>query len=163
MNRLIQEAINPILGKRCCRKRVWSWRSLSLGFGKQVPHGNARLVDEFYGEWEIRTYTSAWRVIRNGIILCGSKDKGDSAQELRQLQRAINQIKLGRVTSIRELSGFDIRVELEDGLAVDFLAATSREEESCVYIVCPGNVCVTFTVGVGWEIGSYDKTQTKNE
>jgi hypothetical protein len=55
MDRKVNALIKPMLGQVCCKKRVWSFKSLALGFGKKIHHGK-KLVDDFYGEWEIKTY-----------------------------------------------------------------------------------------------------------
>jgi hypothetical protein len=142
-----------MMGKLCCNKRVWSFKSLALGFGKKVHHGNKKLVDNFYGEWEIRTYCYAWRVVKNGKILCGSKDAVDSVDELNAV---LKRIKFGHFISLEQLTNFDVRVAFDTGIAVDFLAAVSDEDEGLV-IFCPENKTIKFTVGNGWKIGPSNK------
>lgn len=146
-----------MLGKLCCKKRVWSFKSLALGFGKKVYHGQ-KLVDDFYGEWEIRTYSYAWRVIKNGEILCGSSDAIDHVNELTAV---LKRIKFGRIILLEQLTNFDVRVGFDTGIAVDFLAAVSDEDEG-VTIFCPDDKCIQFTVGSGWKIGSSNKPAKKN-
>jgi hypothetical protein len=152
MDREVKASIKPMLGKLCCNKRVWSFKSLALGFGKKVHHGK-KLVDSFYGEWEIRTYCYAWRVIKNGKILCGSQDAVDSVDELTTV---LKPIKFGHVISLEQMTNFDVRVAFDTGVAVDFLAAVSDEDEG-LNIFCPENKVIEFTVGGGWRIGSSDK------
>ena len=150
-----------MFGKPCCRKRVWRSRSLSLGFGKKVYHKSPpfKLVDAFYGEWEIGTYCYAWRVIKNETILCASSDAVDSVDEL---DAAIKRIKFGRVVSLEQLTNLDVRVGFDSGIAVDFLATVSDEDEG-FHIFCPENKFIGFTVGSGWTIGPSNKPWPKKE
>jgi len=158
MDRKAKALIKPMLGKVCCKKRVWSFKSLTLGFGKKVRHGHGeKLVDVFYGEWEIRTYSYAWRVIKNGKIVCGS---GDAVDHVNELTAVLKRIKFGRIISLEHLTNLDVRVAFDTGIAVDFLAAVSDVDEG-LYIFCPENTMVTFTIGSGWKIGPSDKPWPK--
>ena len=152
MDRKVRVLIKPMLGKLCCKKRVWSFKSLALGFGKKVYHGK-KLVDNFFGEWEIRTYCYAWRVIKNGEILCGSGDAVDSVDELTAI---LKRIKFGHVISLEQLTDFDVRVGFDTGISVDFLAAV-RDKGEGLDIFCREHKTIEFTVGSGWKIGSSDK------
>ena len=150
----VQEVVARIIGKPCCRKRVWRGRSLHLGFGERIPHGDPQLIDEFYGEWEIGTYHCAWRVIAQGKVLCGRQDVVDSIDELNQ---ALNEISIGRFASLVQLTPLDVRVEFDNGLAVDFLSTVS-DGDACFHIFFGAeNLCVQFTADRGWEIGDFDK------
>jgi hypothetical protein len=119
-------------------------RSLSLGFGEKVP-GKSRV----YGEWEIGTYGCAWRVTKNGTVLCGSQDPANNFQDL---NAALNRIELGRFVFLRQLTDLDIRVQFDNDLAVDVLATISDGDE-CFHIFCPEDIYVRFSVSGGWKIG----------
>jgi hypothetical protein len=149
INTQIEKLIEPMMGNRCCRQRVWRPRSLSLGFGEKVYHGNPKLVDDFYGEWEIGTYYCAWRVIKDNRILCGSSDAVDSLDEL---DAALKRIDFGCIRSLTQPTQFDVRVLFDTGIAVEFLATTSDDDES-FHIFCPQNISVEFSIQEGWTIG----------
>ena len=106
-----------------------------------------------YKEWEIGTYYSAWRVVREGIVLCGSQDVVDSIDEL---NLSLGRIGLGRFMSLRQFSDLDVRIEFDSGVAVDFLATTSDDDE-CLHIFCPGERCIEFSVRGGWKAGPSDR------
>ncbi len=144
--------IEQIVGKPCSRKEVGRMRSLSLGFGSEVRSA-IKLNEKVYREWEIGTYRSAWRVIRGGIILCGSQDVVNSIDEL---NLALGRIDLGRFVSLRQFADLDVRIEFDSGIAVDFLVTTSDEDE-CFHIFCPGERFVEFSVGGGWKKGRADR------
>jgi hypothetical protein len=140
--------VEQIAGKPCSRKEVGRGRSLSLGFGSEIRSA-IKLNEKVYREWEIGTYCSAWRVVRGEIVLCGSQDVVDSIDEL---NLALGRIDLGRFVSLRQLAGRDVRIEFDTGIAVDFLATTSDEDE-CLHIFCPGQRLIQFSVRGGWKTG----------
>jgi len=152
INARVKEMIKPMLGKPCCRQRVWRPRSLSLGFGEKVYHGKSKLVDAFYGEWEIGTYYCAWRVVKNDRILCASSDAIDSLDEL---DAALKQIDLGCIQSLTQPTKFDVRAEFDTGITVEFIATTSDDDE-CFHIFCPQKLCAAFSAQKGWTTGRSD-------
>ena len=86
-------------------------------------------------------------------MLCASQDPADSIDELNQ---ALNGIELGRFSSLRQVGEMDVRVELDNGCAIDFLATISDDGE-CFHIFCPESICVVFSPADGWQIGPSDK------
>ena len=144
----IKEVIDPILGKRCCRKRVGNWKSLSFGFGCKIRHGNPKLVDTYYGQWEIGTYQRSWRVVQGKTILLG----GEDAMEIEELNTALGKIELKRLVAVRQSSEFDVRIEFDCEKAVEFLGAAS--DDATVRIFCPSDICAQYVIGQGWIIGS---------
>lgn len=155
MDTIINKHINLLLGNRCCRRQVGNNRSLSLGFGKKIYHDEpqTRLRDEFYGEWEIGTYYRSWRVIKDNKIICGSNDSVDSIEEL---DAALNQIDFGIVESLVQTSSFDVRVNLDNGISVDFLS-TIKDDDEIFHLFCPDNLCVIFSIHAGWRLFKSDE------
>lgn len=149
MNNDILDIIKPILGKRCCRIRVGTSRSLSMGFGEKVYHNNPNLNDTFYGEWELGTYYCAWRVMKGNRILCGASDPDGSIEEL---NKNINSIEFGCLAAIIQLSDIDVRLESDSGIAVDFLATISDDDEY-FHIFCPNHLHIELSIGGKWSIG----------
>jgi hypothetical protein len=132
-------------------------RSLSLGFGAEV-RSTINLNEKAYREWEIGTYRSAWRVVRGGVVLCGSQDAIDSIDDL---NFALGRIHLGRFVSLRQFADLDVQIEFHTGVAVDFLATTSDEDE-CFHVFCPGERFIEFSVRGGWKVGPFDKPSFGN-
>jgi hypothetical protein len=151
MNNEVQDLVVRIVGKPCTRKHVGRSRSLSLGFGE--PARKSETSGIIYREWELRTYYCAWRVVKGGRVLCGSQDVVDSIDELNQ---AINGIELGRFSSLQQVGEMDVRIELDNGCAVDFLATISDDDE-CFHIMCPEHICIVFSPAGGWQIGPSDR------
>ena len=143
-----RSAFSGLFGKQCCRQRVGEWRSLSIGFGEKVPHTDNRTADSYYGEWEIGTYSSAWRIICGDRLLCGSMNLvdffGDLDQELQRIQ-------LGIVCDIEALSSFDIRVKLDNEIFIDFFGMSTVEDEM-FHIFGPDSLYVEFKLIDGWTV-----------
>jgi len=148
-NAAIQNAISPLIGKSCCRQKVGEMRSLSMGFGAKVPHGTSNLSSDFYGEWEIGTYTAAWRVVNGGSILCGSDDSGATDEEL---DMRLNKIGFGNLTAINIIMPFDIRVMFDSGIYVEFLVCTAENDE-IFHVFGPQDLYIEWSVQNGWKIG----------
>jgi len=148
----VNEIISGVVGLPCSRKEVGRSRSLSLGFGGEV-RSSVKLNDKLYREWEIGTYRSAWRVVCGGTVLCGSQDVVDSIDEL---DAALQKIELGRFVSLRMIDDLDIRIEFDNGKAVDFLSTMSDEDE-VLHIFCPDRRVVEFSVRGGWKTGPTDR------
>ncbi len=145
----VQAIIRPAFGKLCCRKQVGYRRSLSLGFGEKVPHQNPKARDRFYGEWEIGTYNSAWRIMQAGKILCASHDPVDAIENL---DANLSNITFTRLVAVQQLTELDIRVVLDLELTIDFFAAISDNDE-VFHVFCPLNQYVEFTAENGWITG----------
>jgi hypothetical protein len=120
-----------------------------VGFGEKVPHSKPKTADTFYGEWELGTYSAAWRVIREGRVVCGSLDVVDSIDELDERLQAI---RLGAVIAVEEQSQFEIRVKLDDGVFIDFICA-SAEDDEMFHIFGPESLYVEYTCPGGWKVG----------
>jgi hypothetical protein len=103
-NRKMRLLIAPLIGQRCCRKQIGYRRSLSMGFGRKIPNNNPKTRDGYYGVWEIGTYESAWRVIKDGIIICASHDASASQtpENPPDIDNAFRKIVFGRLLAIRQ-------------------------------------------------------------
>ena len=155
MNVTILECMNRLVGQPCCLQLVGKNRSLNLGFGEVVRHSST-IAEAIHGEWEIGTYYCSWRIIQNNTIVCASSDTVDDIEEIRQKIREIN---WGRFSSIRHLSDFDLRVELDNGVLVDFLATISDEDE-ILHVFMPEKIALDFTIATGWVLGPSDQSRS---
>lgn len=155
MNSEMKNLVEQIAGKTCSRKEVGRKRSLSLGFGDEVRSG-ITLNQKVYRQWEVGTYRSAWRVIRGGIVLCGSQDAVGSIDEL---NGALAVLDLGRFVSLHQVADLDVRIKFDTGISVDFLTAISDEDE-CFHIFCPGERYIEFSVRGGWKTGPSNRPWT---
>ena len=148
MKKEILNAITSIYGKKFCRVRVGRSKSLSMGFGEKKFHNKPILSDKYYGEWEIGTYYGSWRIIKNNKIILGSTDSKD---DLDYLNKKIKKIKFGEIVSITNISAFDVRVEFNNNLIVDFITLFSDDDEY-FHIFIPDHGVVRFKKG-SWVVG----------
>ena len=120
-------------------------KSLSLGFGEVSG-------EKDYRTWEFGTYRCAWRVVRNGEVLCGSQDPADLAE----LNTVLGGIELGRLASLEQVNGIDTRVDFDNGVSIDFLATFSDDDE-CFHIFGAGHLAIVFSIRDGWKVGPSNK------
>ena len=153
MDSEIAEYVAPLVGKPCCRKRIGRGRSLSIGFGGREYHHKSNLPDPFYGEWELGCYSSGWRIMQDGRIIFASNDPLDSIADFNM---RLAEIPLGRFESISRCTEMDIRVRMDSGYGVDFLAGTSDDDES-FHLFGPSKLYIQFTPAKGWKVGKSNK------
>lgn len=120
-----------------------------MGFGKKIPHSKSKTTDTFYGEWEIGTYSAAWRIIHKGHVVCGSSDVVDSIDEL---DTRLQAIQLGTVLTVEVISQFDIRINLDNGVCIDFICA-SAEDDEIFHIFGPENIYIEYMCPSRWKVG----------
>ena len=108
MNAEILDKFTTLYGKPCCRKNVGERKSLSLGFGRKIYNAPKMRGPAFYGEWEIGTYSCAWRVIKDNIVICGSTDPVDSNVELDSM---LNKIDFNCIIQISQYNSIDVHVD----------------------------------------------------
>ena len=147
MVKKILEIINPMFGLKCCRAGIASYKSLSLGFGKKVFHNNPKLDSPYFGEWEIGTYNTAWRILQDDKILLGKTDSFDYPE----MDAKLEKIKFGEIISINELSKFDVRVEMTNNMFIDFFGTISYSDE-IFHIFCPDKHCIELFSNGRWGI-----------
>ncbi len=153
MNPSVQNKISLLIGKTCCRQRVGDMHSLSLGFGAKIPHKKNNLPDGFYGEWEIGTYMSSWRIILDERIICASQDDVESIAELNDKLRLI---QFGKIISIDNIGFFDVRVTFSGGLYVEFIIC-SVEQDEAFHIIGPNDLYIEWSLKHHWKIGDLNK------
>lgn len=148
----IQHMITELYGKNCCRQCVGRGRSLSIGFGQKILRRRTAVAEYYYGEWEIGTYSSAWRIVSGDRILLGSRNTVDAIKEL---DSKLQEITIGKVVDIVTPSIFDVAVRLDSNVTVEFMCASSEEEEM-FHVFCPNSVFMEYSVLKGWRSGPSD-------
>lgn len=151
-------AIAGFIGKSCCIQYSGEYRSLTLGFGEKIPNLRAGAIHSFKAEWEVGTYSSAWRIIQNEEILCGSMNPVESNAELEQ---QVESVHIGTVISIEMLSKFDIRIVLNNNMFIDFMCA-SVDDENALHIFGPNHLFIAYKWTDGWRIGKSNEPISKN-
>lgn len=141
----IEWEFNLLLGQTCCRQHVGNDLSLFLGFGSIIYVTNPK-GESPHGMYEIGTYRSDWRLIENQRILCGSNDVVDSIDDFRE---QIMKLDGATCAGIRMLTEFDVRIEFNRGLCVDFFA-TFGDEDEVIHVFLPDDKVVSFSNHGGW-------------
>ncbi len=141
-----------IFGMPCCTQRVCSDGALKLGFGdcmKKLIRGREILS----GRWNLVTYTCAWRVVRDGRVVCGSQDLDNSPE---QLQRTLSQIHQIPFVSMCHLSSLDVRIQLAMNVSVDILCTMSDDDDALQFFL-PNHLVATFSQKCKWRLGASDR------
>jgi hypothetical protein len=144
----LEAVIADLKGKLCCCQRVGEHRSLRLGFGKKLNRSRMAVRDPFFGEWQIGTYTAAWRIIHDDKILLGSMNPVNSCAEL---DEELAKIQFGPVLDIDASSRFCVRVSLEGGMFIDFMAASNDESEVFFVLQADGHD-IEYRSTIGWSM-----------
>jgi hypothetical protein len=146
--RELDAVIFELKGRRCCCQRVGEHKSLWLGFGEKMNRSKMRVRDPFFGEWQIGTYTAAWRIVRNDQILLGSRSPVDSSADL---DAELQKIQFGPVELIEVTSRFCVRVHLEGCVYIDFIAV-SNVDSDMFFILKPDRHDMEYRCTVGWNV-----------
>lgn len=120
-----------------------------MGFGAKVNQETHGRGEPFYGEWELGTYAAAWRIIKDGHIICGSMDVVDTVAEL---DAKVQSIEFGAFSHIEQISDYDVRVKLDNGVFLDFICTTGEDDEM-FHIFGPEHLYLEFRPDQGWIIG----------
>ena len=137
-----------LIGQPCCRQRVGQFRSISLGFGEKVLHGSQNRADHYYGAWELGSYRSAWRIIRDKVILCGSGDLVDSLEEL---DEKLQHIEFDSIKQIEQISELDFCIYFYNGISIEFFAVSSDDDE-IFHLFCPDGSSLAYSLEGQWKI-----------
>jgi hypothetical protein len=124
-----------------------------MGFGKRIPNNNPKTRDGYYGEWEIGTYESAWRVIQNGVIICASHDASDSPapENPPDIDGVFRKINFENLVSIRQKTKWDFETKFDFGISLDLFGASSHAEDGeFFHIFCSERKCLSFDSDEGW-------------
>jgi len=123
-------------------------RGISLGFGEESLEPKRR--SRQYRLWELGAYSGDWRIVNSGNVVLA---KGFSS-DIGALDAKLATIDLGRFASIQQLSESAVRVNLDNGLGVEFFGDTDGDDEY-FHVFCPKNVYIEFSER-GWQVGRSD-------
>ena len=144
----MQVRLASLIDKHCSAKEVGEYKSLMIGFGGEVSRPTARNPLAVRHEWEIGTYTAAWRIVNDQEVLCGSMDP---VNENTELDQKLQDLQLGFVVKIEMTSRFDIRIVLSGNSYVEFICASSDDDEM-LHIFGPDNFFAKYSVVDGWAV-----------
>jgi len=136
------------------RKEVGSMRSISLGFGNEAPESSQKR-NRHYRLWELGTYSGDWQIVHDEAVLL-SKDRSTNIAELDGLLQSID---IGCFVALRQLSKTDLRLDLDNGLVVNFSGNPDVDDEY-FHVFCPEAQYAEFSEA-GWTIGHSDEPWAK--
>jgi glucan biosynthesis protein len=145
----MNEIFEKIAGQPCMRKEVGSMRSISLGFGDEASAINKRR-NRHYRLWEFGAYSGDWKIAQGADVLLAKSHSSDVSD----LDSKLQSISLGRFQSIQQLSKSAVRMNLDNGFAVEFFGDTDDDDEY-FHVFCPENVYIEFSES-GWQVGRSD-------
>jgi hypothetical protein len=147
---VVHVVLAELFGKPSCRQRVGRMSSLSVGFGERIPHGKPRMVDDFYGEWELGTYSAKWNISSGEEILCSNHNI--SGKDLIELDEKVNKLPLGKIRAIEFVSKSFVLVRLDGDIHIDFIVQDEEDDENeeFFHVFCPNNVFVACSFRKGW-------------
>jgi hypothetical protein len=144
----VNEIVEKIVGQPCVRKEVGSLRSISLGFGEESTEPRRR--KRRYRLWEIGTYSADWRILDGATVALAKRFSPDVGE----LDASLASLHLGRFASIEQLSKSAVRMNLDNGFAVEFFGDPGDDDEY-FHIFCPHDVYIVFS-DKGWQLGRSD-------
>ncbi|MEA3587245.1 hypothetical protein J6I75_02580 [Pseudidiomarina sp. 1APP75-27a] len=147
INNEIKKKINEIINLRCVRQSVGNNTSLSLGFGAKESDDYGE--SDCYREWEVGTFSSNWRVIKNRRVICASLDDVESIEDL---DSKIKDIKLGSILSVSQDEIGDVTLSFENSVSVEFLCLADQDDEM-FHIFCPNSEYIEYNPYSGWRSG----------
>lgn len=148
----VQALLSPIIGQECCRANVGHGNSLVVGFGRKIFHNNPNLHIPYHGEWELRTFYCAWRVMDNRDIVVGKNDM----YEVNEMDGRIACLLSSHVTVIEEHGDLDITMMFDTGAILDIFATTS-DDSDYFYFSLPGSRALVRSRGGTWTLMDSDK------
>lgn len=152
MNPEVNEIFAQIVGQPCTRKEVGSMRSISLGFGEESLEPRRR--KRHYRRWELGTYIGDWKVANDAGVLLAKSHSTDVGE----LDAKLGALHFGRLLSIQQLSKSGVRLNLDNGLAVDIIGDMTDDDEY-FHAFGPGSAYVEFSER-GWQVGRSDTPWT---
>jgi hypothetical protein len=144
--------LTVLSGMACQAIRIGTDKGLSLAFGKMITNHRTNSAVKEYGEWELGSFFPVWRIMVAGRIILGSQDISGS---LNDMNSQISSLP-GNLKNIESLTNFDIKVSFDCGTEIEFIHASSDEDE-IFHIFGPDNVYVEYQYPGGWKISRSDK------
>ncbi|AFM40484.1 Protein of unknown function (DUF3027) [Desulfosporosinus acidiphilus SJ4] len=132
MKKDFPELLYQAVGLSCCDASFSYGNVLCIGLGERVYYTHPSLRDVFRGEWDIRSYNSAWRLVKDNQIICGYYDLQEESGP--KLELLIGH----KLIDIKKISCLDVGFIFDDGFEIDFLGQSSSGR--ILEILLPGDI-----------------------
>jgi hypothetical protein len=122
----INSLLGELEGQPCWRLEFIYGDELVVAFGAQVKRAGGPLKGKLFGEWELVTRASPWRVFRpDGSEVINAEAEREEAEP------HFGEVTGRRVkTAAASLPDLDLRIELEDGTRLDVPCGEKDETDS---------------------------------
>jgi hypothetical protein len=132
--------LSEIQSRIICRLQIFRNGDISFGLGKEIKHGNAKLRDNFYGEWEVGSFHHNWKVMRCGVEF----------SEVLMKEKLIGNLILGeKLISINVIKKTQVEVKISNEVTFEFGSSDDLEDES-FHVFCPDKTVWVYTPIIGW-------------
>lgn len=150
MTPAINDLLAKIIGQACLRKEIGEMKSISLGFGNVAP---LRFKEQHrrYRMWEMGTYAADWEIVDAEGIRLSKRSRHETAE----MDRLLQSIDLGRFVAVQQVSETSLRVELDNGLAVN-ISGDVEDDDEYFHVFCPEEMYIEFS-RAGWKVGRSDR------
>lgn len=126
---------------------------LKLGFGEKVFYDSTKLKGKYLFEITVSSVSSAWRVIKDEELICGSDN------EIEYCNDAISKLNLCKVIDFIQISKFDIRIIFDSGVIIDYFCQ-STEGTTLAILDYKNSISYEFFFD-GWEQTDSNKVADK--
>lgn len=144
----IPEILTKIIGLECCEAKIGYAGVLKLGFGEKVFYTHKLLEGVFHGEWDISSVTSAWRMVKDGKLICGACESEEESDLF------LNILVGKKISNIIQPSPMDITFEFSNGITL--LIFGQSRSNNILEVLAPGDISLEFCEGKWIESSSIE-------
>jgi hypothetical protein len=154
----LEDVVEPMIGKKVLYHHAWTGGGIAVGLGA-IAERYPRCESLFYAEWEIRTYQSSWRIIKNDEFIIGGND---DFKLIEHYMKKSDPANWGNLACALQLSRFDTRFSFDSGISLDMLGTvinscaevTDAEIDDTIEVFHPNGLVYLFDLRSGWKAKS---------
>lgn len=125
------EILNKMLGQSFCYAEIGYSGAFKIGLGNRIFYDHPRLSHLFHGEWDIITISSAWRIIKDEKIICGSYDF------LEENESKFNTLVFGILLNINCTPPYGLALSFSSGIRIEYWNQSATDNS--LEILAPNN------------------------
>jgi hypothetical protein len=155
----IDALLTSAYGQEVCFINIGDQKSLSVGLGRLLNRQELGLKNVYESEWCLGSYRCCWRIIEHGKIKLTNHSLDETIETL---NRKVSAVKLGKLLRISNTTDYDVRVEFENGIFIDFIT-TFDDDDECFHLFCPLHEYVEFYSDGKWRMGKANAPWLRDE
>jgi hypothetical protein len=118
----IKNAVKSIIGLKCSMATINHVGKLNVLIGKLTEKSQKNRRNTFHGEYEIRTYSACWRILRNTEILTGFYDAEASVNSV--LKTLVD----ARITKVDFGSSvLDLHITFDNSITIEIFGNSAKD------------------------------------